>query len=41
MGAMVSIFWYSYKVYKQHLGEVVITNPIVGSNVEELVYKNI
>ncbi|KAI4317915.1 hypothetical protein L6164_025743 [Bauhinia variegata] len=28
-------------LYKLHLGEVVTTNPTVGSNVEELVYKNI
>jgi ADP-ribosylation factor-like protein 5B len=28
-------------LYKLHLGEVVVTQPTVGSNVEELVYKNI
>ncbi|CAK9318685.1 unnamed protein product [Citrullus colocynthis] len=28
-------------LYKLHLGEVVTTHPTVGSNVEELVYKNI
>ncbi|RYR38506.1 hypothetical protein Ahy_A09g043549 [Arachis hypogaea] len=28
-------------LYKLHLGEVVTTNPTVGSNVEEVVYKNI
>ncbi|CAA0814187.1 ADP-ribosylation factor C1 [Striga hermonthica] len=28
-------------LYKLHLGEVVTTHPIVGNNVEELVYKNI
>ncbi|KAF3785712.1 ADP-ribosylation factor-like protein 5 [Nymphaea thermarum] len=28
-------------LYKLHLGEVVVTHPTVGSNVEELVYKNI
>eukprot|EP00246_Nothoceros_aenigmaticus_P005350 TRINITY_DN17334_c0_g1_i1.p1 TRINITY_DN17334_c0_g1~~TRINITY_DN17334_c0_g1_i1.p1 ORF type:complete len:185 (-),score=33.48 TRINITY_DN17334_c0_g1_i1:1224-1778(-) len=28
-------------LYKLHLGDVVVTNPTVGSNVEELVYKNI
>ena len=28
-------------LYKLHLGEVVVTLPTVGSNVEELVYKNI
>ena len=28
-------------IYKLHLGEVVTTHPTVGSNVEELVYKNI
>ena len=28
-------------LYKLHFGEVVTTNPTVGSNVEELVYKNI
>lgn len=27
--------------YKLHLGEVVTTHPTLGSNVEELVYKNI
>ena len=27
-------------LYKLHLGEVVVTQPTVGSNVEELVYKN-
>ena len=28
-------------LYKLHLGEVVTTHPTVGSNVEEVVYKNI
>ncbi|KAJ3673314.1 hypothetical protein LUZ60_006688 [Juncus effusus] len=28
-------------LYKLHLGEVVSTNPTIGSNVEEVVYKNI
>lgn len=28
-------------LYKLHLGEVVVTQPTVGSNVEELTYKNI
>lgn len=28
-------------LYKLHLGEVVNTNPTIGSNVEEVVYKNI
>lgn len=28
-------------LYKLHLGEVVSTHPTVGSNVEEVVYKNI
>ncbi|KAK6254867.1 hypothetical protein SCA6_016172 [Theobroma cacao] len=28
-------------LYKLHLGDVVTTHPTVGSNVEELVYKNI
>lgn len=28
-------------LYKLHLGEVVTTNPTIGSNVEEVVYKNI
>lgn len=28
-------------LYKLHLGEVVTTHPTVGSNVEELVYKNL
>ena len=28
-------------LYKLHLGDVVTTNPTVGSNVEEVVYKNI
>ncbi|XP_077248013.1 uncharacterized protein LOC143887732 [Tasmannia lanceolata] len=28
-------------LYKLHLGEVITTHPTVGSNVEELVYKNI
>lgn len=28
-------------LYKLHLGEVVVTQPTVGSNVEELIYKNI
>lgn len=28
-------------LYKLHLGEVVVTQPTIGSNVEELVYKNI
>ncbi|EFJ15934.1 ARF-like GTPase [Selaginella moellendorffii] len=28
-------------LYKLHLGEVVVTQPTVGSNVEEIVYKNI
>ncbi|KAF8401772.1 hypothetical protein HHK36_012718 [Tetracentron sinense] len=28
-------------LYKLHLGEVVTTHPTVGSNVEEIVYKNI
>ena len=28
-------------LYKLHLGEVVVTQPTVGSNVEEVVFKNI
>lgn len=28
-------------LYKLHLGEVVNTSPSIGSNVEEVVYKNI
>lgn len=28
-------------LYKLHLGEVVLTQPTIGSNVEEVVYKNI
>ncbi|CAI0559355.1 unnamed protein product [Linum tenue] len=28
-------------IYKLHLDEVVTTHPTVGSNVEEVVYKNI
>ncbi|KAJ7294116.1 hypothetical protein O6H91_Y002500 [Diphasiastrum complanatum] len=28
-------------LYKLHLGEVVVTQPTVGSNVEEITYKNI
>lgn len=28
-------------LYKLHLGEVVVTQPTIGSNVEEVVYKNI
>lgn len=28
-------------LYKLHLGEVVNTSPTIGSNVEEVVYKNI
>jgi ADP-ribosylation factor-like protein 5B len=33
--------WLTTTLYKLHLGEVVVTQPTVGSNVEELVYKNI
>mmetsp|Transcript_12924 Transcript_12924/g.29747 ORF Transcript_12924/g.29747 Transcript_12924/m.29747 type:complete len:181 (-) Transcript_12924:607-1149(-) len=28
-------------LYKLHLGEVIVTQPTIGSNVEEIVYKNI
>lgn len=28
-------------LYKLHLGEVIMTQPTIGSNVEEVVYKNI
>ncbi|KAL0477977.1 ADP-ribosylation factor [Acrasis kona] len=28
-------------LYKLHLGDVVVTQPTIGSNVEEVVYKNI
>lgn len=27
-------------LYKLHLGEVVVTQPTIGSNVEEVSYKN-
>ncbi|CAL1411243.1 unnamed protein product [Linum trigynum] len=41
MGAFMSRFGKTTTLYKLHLGEVVTTHPTVGSNVEEVVYKNI